>query len=51
MDRQLALRGARGLWVADASVMPRIIHANTNATSMMIGGRAARFLLDDLGRP
>lgn len=51
VDRQLALRGARGLWVADASVMPRIIHANTNATSMMIGGRAARFLLNDLGRP
>lgn len=44
VDRQLAVRGTRGLWVADASVMPRIIHANTNATSMMIGARAAEFV-------
>ncbi|MFC4639361.1 GMC family oxidoreductase [Deinococcus hohokamensis] len=44
VDRQLAVRGAANLWVADASVMPRIIHANTNATSMMIGARAAEFV-------
>ncbi|AWN23883.1 choline dehydrogenase [Deinococcus irradiatisoli] len=46
VDRRLAVRGAAGLWVADASVMPRIIHANTNATAMMIGARAAAFLLE-----
>jgi len=46
VDRRLAVRGAPGLWVADASVMPRIIHANTNATAMMIGARAAAFLTE-----
>ncbi len=46
VDRRLAVCGAQGLWVADASVMPRIIHANTNATAMMIGARAAAFLTD-----
>ncbi|UQN06094.1 GMC family oxidoreductase [Deinococcus sp. QL22] len=44
VDRRLAVRDTQGLWVADASVMPRIIHANTNATSMMIGARAAKFV-------
>ncbi|GGL71611.1 GMC oxidoreductase [Deinococcus aerolatus] len=44
VDRQLAVHGTQGLWVADASVMPRIIHANTNATAMMIGARAAEFV-------
>ncbi len=43
VDRKLAVQGTQGLWVADASVMPRIIHANTNATAMMIGARAAEF--------
>ncbi|ADV67249.1 GMC family oxidoreductase [Deinococcus maricopensis] len=44
VDRQLRVRNVPGLWVADASVMPRIIHANTNATAMMIGARAADFI-------
>jgi len=47
VGRRLAVHGTRGLWVADASVMPRIVHANTNATSMMIGERAAQFILQD----
>ncbi|TSA87168.1 choline dehydrogenase [Deinococcus detaillensis] len=46
VDRCLAVRGVQGLWVADASVMPRITHANTNATAMMIGARAAAFLVE-----
>lgn len=41
---ELAVRGIDGLWVADASVMPRITSANTNAPSMMIGHRAAEFI-------
>lgn len=44
VTRELAVRDVPGLWVADASVMPRIIHANTNATTMMIGARAATFI-------
>ncbi|MHA0041312.1 GMC family oxidoreductase [Deinococcus sp. PEB2-63] len=49
VSRDLAVRDVRGLWVGDASVMPRIIHANTNATSMMIGARAATFALREAG--
>jgi len=30
--------------VADASVMPNVIRANTNATTIMIGERAADWL-------
>jgi choline dehydrogenase len=41
---ELAVRGIDRLWVADASVMPRITSANTNAPSMMIGHRAAEFI-------
>ncbi|MEX0311383.1 MAG: GMC family oxidoreductase [Tateyamaria sp.] len=37
IDAQGAVRGIENLWVADASVMPRITSANTNAPSMMIG--------------
>lgn len=40
----LALRGIDALWVADASIMPAITSANTNAPSMMIGHRAASFI-------
>lgn len=44
----LAVKGVRGLWVADASVMPRITSANTNAPSMMIGHRAAQLISQQL---
>ncbi len=36
----LKVHGVEGLRVADASIMPRIISANTNAAAMMIGWRA-----------
>ena len=44
VDPQLRVRGVRGLRVADASIMPTIINANTQATSMVIGQRAADFI-------
>jgi choline dehydrogenase len=41
LDPQLRVRGVEGLRVIDASVMPQITSANTNATSLMIGERGA----------
>jgi choline dehydrogenase len=38
------VHGLSGLWVADASIMPDCIRANTNATTIMIGERVAEFL-------
>ncbi|MEL6960731.1 MAG: GMC family oxidoreductase N-terminal domain-containing protein [Pseudomonadota bacterium] len=40
----LQVRGVGNLWAADASIMPAVTSANTNAPSMMIGHRAASFI-------
>lgn len=45
VGRDLRVHGLEGLWVADASVMPVVPHVNTNAASVMIGERAAGFVL------
>jgi choline dehydrogenase-like flavoprotein len=45
VDPQLRVNGIEGLRVADASVMPHIIGGNTNAPCVMIGERAADFVL------
>jgi choline dehydrogenase len=44
VDQYLRVHGMENLWVADASIMPTVAHANTNLTSMMIGERAADFI-------
>lgn len=44
VDPQLKVRGIDGLWIADASVMPKIVSGNTNAPSIMIGERCAEFI-------
>jgi len=45
VDGRLRVHGIDGLRVADASIMPSLPGCNTNAPSMMIGSRAADFLL------
>ena len=42
-----AVKGVEGLWVADASIMPALTSANTNAPSMMIGWKGAEFISED----
>lgn len=44
VDPTLKVRGLDGLWIADASVMPKIVSGNTNAPSIMIGERCADFV-------
>jgi choline dehydrogenase-like flavoprotein len=44
VDAELRVRGVTGLRVADASVMPTLISGNTNAPTMMIAERCARFI-------
>ena len=43
--RRNDVRGVAGLSVADASVMPRQIAANTNAATMMIAEKASDLIL------
>jgi choline dehydrogenase len=47
VDSRLCVHGITGLRVADASIMPNIIGGNTSAPSMMIGDRAAEFIIQD----
>ncbi|MGC9369922.1 MAG: GMC family oxidoreductase [Paracoccaceae bacterium] len=48
VDHQLRVHGIAGLRVADTSIIPDMPAANTNASALMIGERAADFAL---GRP
>ena len=48
VDPELRVYGVDGLRVADASVMPLITSANTHVPSVLIGERAAGFVLDSL---
>ena len=41
VDQHLNIHGLEGIKVADASVMPNVIRANTNCTTIMIGERCA----------
>ncbi len=45
VDPQLRVRGVEGLRVIDASVMPIVTSANTNAAALMIGEKGAELVL------
>ena len=47
LDQYFRVRGIEGLRVADASVMPDVIRANTNLTTIMIGERVADWIASD----
>ena len=44
VDQWCHVHGLSGLRVADASIMPDVVRANTNVTTMMIAERCANFI-------
>ncbi|WOH37431.1 GMC family oxidoreductase N-terminal domain-containing protein [Thalassotalea fonticola] len=47
VNERLQVHGVAKLRVADASIMPTIVSANTNAPCIMIGAKAANMILTD----
>ncbi len=44
VDQHLTIHGLENIKVADASIMPNVIRANTNCTTIMIGERCAEWI-------
>ncbi|MEC9438622.1 MAG: GMC family oxidoreductase [Chloroflexota bacterium] len=44
VDNRCQVLGVDNLYIADASIMPECVRANTNTTTMMVGERVAEFL-------
>ncbi len=46
VDQNGRVKGIENLRIADASIMPNCVRANTNVTTMMIGERIADFIIN-----
>ena len=46
VDQRGKVHGIDGLTVADASIMPNCIRANTNLTTIMIGERISDWIIN-----
>jgi choline dehydrogenase-like flavoprotein len=44
VDQYCRVHGLENIRVADASVMPNVVRANTNSTTIMIGERVADWI-------
>ena len=44
VNERLQTHGIENLWIADASIMPTVTHANTNLTTIMIAERLCDFM-------
>lgn len=47
VDARLRVRGVTGVRVGDASALPGPVSANPNAPAIMVGERAAHFIVED----